>query len=116
MLALSVGKVGLANFRGGIFVKNSQRGGAREQGKVPEVTEELRVLVRIREDDVLDDKFDVDNSATRVLEIETMIKPIFNPKMAPAARVRIVAPGNESATAKTYATINKTITFKLLFT
>ena len=39
------------------------------------------------------------NVAPMVLESETMSVASFNPKIAPAARVKILAPGKENATA-----------------
>ena len=72
MLPLPIGEVSLADLGGGVFIENTQRGCAGEQGKIAEIAKEFWMLVRVRKDQVLDDELDIDNAATCVFEVKLL--------------------------------------------
>ena len=62
--------VGIARLLGEVRADEAELGRHAQKRDVAEVPGELRVLVRVRQDQVLHREFDVDHSAVVVLEVE----------------------------------------------
>ena len=72
MLAFTIGEVSFSHACGSVFVEDAESCGTGEQREVTQVAEEFRMLMRVRENDELDDEFDIDNPAAGVLEIKAI--------------------------------------------